>query len=59
LISRSDDNAETLIKRLVSYHDQTAPVAQYYKKQGIWKGVDASQSPAIVWASLEAIFAST
>jgi adenylate kinase len=56
LISRSDDNAETLVKRLKAYHVQTAPVAEYYKKKGIWRGVDAQQSPKIVWASLEAIF---
>jgi adenylate kinase len=56
LISRSDDNAVTLVKRLESYHKQTAPVAEYYKKKGIWKGVDASQSPKAVWASLEAVF---
>ncbi|KAI8925964.1 adenylate kinase-domain-containing protein [Entophlyctis helioformis] len=57
LIQRSDDNANTLKARLASYHKQTAPVADYYKRQGIWRGVDAAQSPAVVWASLEAIFA--
>ncbi|KAJ3255041.1 adenylate kinase [Boothiomyces macroporosus] len=57
LISRSDDNEKTLVNRLKSYHSQTAPVAQYYKQKGIWKGVDAAQSPQVVWASLEAIFA--
>jgi hypothetical protein len=34
LIQRSDDNAETLKKRLKSYHDMTAPVVDYYKKRG-------------------------
>lgn len=48
LIQRSDDNAETLRKRLASYHKQTDPVADYYKKQGIWRGVDAAQSPDTV-----------
>ncbi|KAI8899442.1 adenylate kinase-domain-containing protein [Globomyces pollinis-pini] len=57
LVSRSDDNANTLIKRLASYHSQTAPVASYYKKRGILQQVDAAQSPLVVWASLEAIFA--
>ncbi|KAL8278020.1 hypothetical protein RQP46_009652 [Phenoliferia psychrophenolica] len=56
LIQRSDDNANTLIKRLVTYHEQTDPVAEYYKKQGIWKGVDAAQSPKTVWVSLQQIF---
>lgn len=56
LIQRSDDNAETLKKRLAQFHSQTAPVAEYYKKKGIWYGVDAAQSPKVVWASLNAIF---
>jgi adenylate kinase len=34
LIQRSDDNAETLKKRLTSYHDMTTPVVEYYKKRG-------------------------
>ncbi|KAJ3021315.1 adenylate kinase [Thoreauomyces humboldtii] len=57
LMQRSDDNAETLIKRLESYHKQTQPVADYYKRKGIWQGVDAAQEPAAVWANLSAIFA--
>lgn len=36
LIQRSDDNAETLKKRLSTYHAQTAAVTDYYRKQGIW-----------------------
>lgn len=59
LIQRSDDNAETLKKRLDSFHKSTAPVVEYYKKKGIWYGVDASQSPKAVWASLSAIFDKT
>ncbi|KAI8831916.1 adenylate kinase-domain-containing protein [Chytriomyces cf. hyalinus JEL632] len=57
LIQRSDDNAATLVKRLESYHKQTVPVVEYYKKQGIWSGVDASQKPEAVWQQLSAIFA--
>jgi adenylate kinase len=34
LIQRSDDNAETLKKRLKSYHDMTSPVVDYYKRRG-------------------------
>lgn len=52
LIQRSDDNAETLRKRLGSYHKQTDAVADYYKKKSIWVGVDAAQSPSTVWNSL-------
>ncbi|RIA88751.1 adenylate kinase 1 [Glomus cerebriforme] len=59
LIQRTDDNAETLNKRLVTYHKQTTPVVDYYKKKGIWSGVDASQNPNVVWKSLLAIFGET
>lgn len=56
LIQRSDDNEEALKKRLNTYHDQTAPVTDYYRKTGIWKGVDASKEPGQVWKSLLGIF---
>ncbi|KAI9734860.1 MAG: adenylate kinase [Cirrosporium novae-zelandiae] len=56
LIQRSDDNEETLKKRLGTYHAQTAPVVAYYQKTGIWKGIDASQEPGMVWKSLTNIF---
>jgi adenylate kinase len=52
LIQRSDDNEQTLKKRLATYHDQTTPVVGYYKNTGIWSGIDASQEPGLVWKSL-------
>ncbi|KAL5117068.1 adenylate kinase [Pleosporales sp. CAS-2024a] len=56
LIQRSDDNEDTLKKRLATYHAQTSPVVAYYQKTGIWKPIDASQDPAQVWKSLLAVF---
>lgn len=56
LIQRSDDNAETLKKRLSTYHDQTTPVVSYYQKTGIWRPIDASQEPGAVWKSLLGVF---
>jgi len=56
LIQRSDDNAEALKKRLVAYHQQTAPVVAYYKDQGIWRGIDAAQEPGQVWKQLLDVF---
>lgn len=56
LIQRSDDNADTLKKRLGTYHAQTTPVVDYYKKTGIWRGIDASQEPGQVWKSLLGVF---
>jgi len=52
LIQRSDDNEQTLRKRLATYHQQTSPVVTYYQKTGIWKPIDASQQPGQVWQSL-------
>lgn len=56
LIQRSDDNEETLKKRLSTYHAQTSPVVSYYQKTGIWKPIDASQEPGVVWQSLLKVF---
>jgi adenylate kinase len=56
LVQRSDDNADALKKRLVTYHSQTTPVVGYYQKQGIWRGIDASQEPGQVWKALLAVF---
>lgn len=49
LVQRSDDNEDALKKRLVTYHKQTEPIVDYYRKNGIWTGVDASQKPGKVW----------
>jgi adenylate kinase len=56
LIQRTDDNADTLKKRLGTYHQQTAPVVAYYKNKGIWSGIDASQEPGLVWKSILNVF---
>jgi adenylate kinase len=56
LIQRVDDNIDTLSKRLNIFHSQTAPVLDYYKQKGIWRGVDAAQSPGVVWDHLKNIF---
>jgi adenylate kinase len=56
LVQRSDDTADILKRRLLTYHQQTDPVAEYYKTKGIWTGVDAAQAPMTVWASLQENF---
>ena len=43
LIVRDDDKPETVKKRLDVYHEQTAPLIDYYKKQGILKVIDGSK----------------
>ncbi|KAF2861244.1 adenylate kinase [Piedraia hortae CBS 480.64] len=52
LVQRSDDNAATLGKRLKTYHEQTGPVTEYYRKTGIWTAIDASKEPGQVWKDI-------
>lgn len=40
LILRDDDKPETVQKRLGVYHEQTQPLIDYYKNQGILREVD-------------------
>ncbi|XP_050548715.1 adenylate kinase [Daktulosphaira vitifoliae] len=56
LIRRTDDNVEALKKRLESYHKQTTPLIEYYKKKGIHEKVDASKSADDVFKMVENIF---
>jgi adenylate kinase len=44
LAQRQDDNAETILKRLEVYQESTAPLKQFYKKQGNLKAVTARGS---------------
>ena len=43
LIIRDDDKPETVQNRLNVYHEQTAPLIDYYEKQGILKQVDGAK----------------
>ena len=40
LTGRSDDNEETIKKRLDVYHNQTAPLIEWYEKEGIHHHVE-------------------
>ena len=51
--ARADDTVETLTKRLAVYHAQTAPVAEYYRKNGMLRSVDGMASVDQVAASIE------
>lgn len=37
---RADDNEETIRKRLTVYHSQTAPLIDWYKKEGLYAHID-------------------
>lgn len=47
---RADDNEETIKKRLVVYHSQTAPLIDWYKQEGQYQHIHGL-------GSMEAIFA--
>lgn len=42
--ARSDDNVETLKRRLQVYHERTEPILPYYRRKGILKTVDGMDS---------------
>ena len=52
LVLREDDKPETVQKRLTVYHDQTQPLIDYYKNQGILKSVDGTQPMETVFTAI-------
>ena len=44
LYQRPDDNEETVRNRLKVYHEQTAPLIEYYRKKGVLFEVDGNKS---------------
>lgn len=53
--ARSDDNVETLKKRLEVYHRQTAPILPYYQGRGMLQTVDGMAPIDQVTTTIEAI----
>ena len=43
LVLRDDDKPETVTKRLSVYHEQTKPLIDFYKKEGVLREVDGTQ----------------
>ncbi len=52
VIQRDDDKEEVIRKRLEVYHQQTAPLIEYYKKQNKLHVIDASKSPDEVYKEI-------
>ena len=44
LVQRADDTEEVVMKRLETYHSQTAPVLDYYKEQNKVTEIDGTRS---------------
>ena len=55
LVIRDDDKPETVKNRLSVYHDQTAPLIEYYSKKGILKTVDGTQDMGKVFDDIKNI----
>ena len=55
LVLRDDDKPETVQKRLTVYHEQTQPLIDYYKNQGILKSVDGTQPMEAVFTAITEI----
>jgi len=54
LSQRADDSAEVVKKRLAAYHEQTAPVAGWYRDRVGICAVDGTQSPDEVFGACRA-----
>ena len=52
LMQRDDDQPEAISKRLRVYQDQTAPLIEFYERQGKLKRVNGEQEPGAVGADL-------
>ena len=55
LVLRDDDKAETVLKRLQVYHDQTQPLIDFYTRKGILKTVDGTLDMQDVFAAIVGI----
>ena len=52
LITREDDQPETIRKRFHVFHEQTAPLVDYYRERGLLRTVDAGAHPDAVYQQL-------
>jgi adenylate kinase len=55
LIQRKDDSAATVLARLNVYHEQTAPLVDYYQKAGNLKVIDGAQDMDTIFESILAV----
>jgi len=55
---RSDDNEQSLRKRLVTFLNETKPIIEYYEKLNLVRHVDANRSKEAIFADVKALFQS-
>lgn len=55
LVQRADDNEETVRRRLAVYHEQTAPLVDYYRRRGVLhRAYGGGKTPDEVYAQVRA-----
>jgi adenylate kinase len=52
LVVRSDDQPDTIRERLRVFRENTAPVVDYYRAQGIISQIDSSRDPEVVYSDI-------
>jgi adenylate kinase len=57
LIQREDDRPEVVQKRLSVYHEQTAPLVEFYDERGLLRRFDVPPTPAEVHDHIRALIA--
>ena len=55
LVLRDDDKPETVSKRLQVYHEQTQPLIDFYKNEGVLVTVDGTQDLEVVFQDITKI----
>ena len=55
LVIRKDDNVETVKERLSVYHNQTAPLIEYYQKQGNLIEINGDQKIEEVFSDIKKV----
>ena len=57
LVQRDDDKPETIKNRLSVYHEQTAPLIDWYEERGLLRRFDGTRTPDEVHARIRATLA--
>jgi adenylate kinase len=55
LFHRPDDNEETIAKRIRVYNEETRPVVDFYRKNGLLKTVNGGQDAEIIFGEIVAL----
>lgn len=53
---RSDDNIESLKKRIHTFHNDSMPIIEHYKSQNMVRVVDANPDPDLVFQKVKELF---